>query len=44
MKKAKILPSDKFPMNNNVRRLRYQQKRKALKQNPNTTFPITLYL
>lgn len=44
MKKVQILLSDRFPMNNNIRLLRYQQKIEILKQKPNTTFSITLYL
>lgn len=43
MQKAKILSSERFPMNNNVRRLRYLQKLEALKRNVNHQFPITLY-
>ncbi len=43
MQKAKILSSERFPMNNNVRPLRYLQKLEALKRNVNHQFPITLY-
>ncbi|MDR5615530.1 MULTISPECIES: hypothetical protein [unclassified Arsenophonus] len=43
MQKAKILSSERFPMNNNVRRLRYLQKLEALKRNSNHQFPVTVY-
>uniref|UniRef100_A0A3B0M3D8 Uncharacterized protein n=1 Tax=Arsenophonus endosymbiont of Trialeurodes vaporariorum TaxID=235567 RepID=A0A3B0M3D8_9GAMM len=43
MQKAKILSSERFPMNNNVRRLRYLQKLEALKRNCNHQFTVTVY-
>ncbi|WP_339053076.1 hypothetical protein [Arsenophonus endosymbiont of Crataerina pallida] len=43
MQKAKILSSERFPMNNNVRRLRYLRKLEVLKRNANHQFPVTLY-
>jgi hypothetical protein len=43
MQKVKILSSERFPMNNNVRRLRYLQKLETLKRNGNYQFPVTLY-
>ncbi|WGM17022.1 hypothetical protein QE193_09665 [Arsenophonus nasoniae] len=43
MQKAKILSSERFPMNNNVRRIRYVQKLEALKRNGNHQFPVTIY-
>lgn len=44
MQKAKPTPIEKFPLNNTVRRLRYQRKRDELARNPHATFPITLYV
>ncbi|CED78228.1 Conserved hypothetical protein [Candidatus Hamiltonella defensa (Bemisia tabaci)] len=43
MQKAKILSSERFPMNNHVRRLRYLQKLEALKRNANRQFTINVY-
>ncbi|MFS1583677.1 MAG: hypothetical protein ACL7AY_15450 [Candidatus Arsenophonus phytopathogenicus] len=43
MQKVKILSSERFPMNNHVRRLRYLQKLEALKRNVNQQFPVTVY-
>lgn len=43
MQKVKILSSEQFPMNNNVRRLRYLQKLEVLKRNGNHQFPVTVY-
>ncbi|MBC8950228.1 hypothetical protein [Xenorhabdus sp. TS4] len=42
--KPKIMPVDKYPINNAVRRLRWQRKLEELQRNPASKFPITLYL
>ncbi|WP_262499983.1 MULTISPECIES: hypothetical protein [Photorhabdus] len=44
MLKAKPVPIEKFPANNAVRRLRWLRKRAELARNPNTQFPIILYI
>ncbi|WP_274711827.1 hypothetical protein [Xenorhabdus bovienii] len=41
--KPKLIPVDKYPINNAVRRLRWLRKCEELKRNPTAQFPITLY-
>jgi len=44
MKNAKTAPLEKYPVSNTVRRLRWMRKRAKLARNPETTFPVTLYV
>ncbi|MDC9589694.1 hypothetical protein PSI23_19545 [Xenorhabdus sp. XENO-10] len=42
--KPKVIPVDKYPISNTVRRLRWLRKCEELKRNPATQFPLTLYI